>query len=511
MQAYRFCFTAIAAATMLSACGGGSDNPPENEAPYVLNVKKVEGRYNTNKAATATDLKSLSAFNAANAVTISLPALDTQDLVLKSAAVGGAVQVAEAQAVPQAKTATQLAQLLSWQTDAQGQNTAALRVHATDAFGLRLGLVVDALPDSATVRVFKEANGQVEAVGYETTGAAINQTIKNNTDAGDTSIAGRTWWSADLGGDTVVLQINLPAGVPSEAVKVALPTISNMFRDASEYTYAVESADSASSSNPLQDLNFNPAITKAEQVPSAGSCNLDVTCYNNGSQQRDAVARMLFTQADGKGYWCTGSLLNDAINSNTPYFLTANHCISSQTEASSLQTDWFFRTSSCNGNYLDAKRTTRAGGARLLFSNNSEQGNDITLLVLNDAAPAGTFLAGWDANQNNTEQNIYGIHHPAGSLAKIAGGQTVAYANCNGDTCSSNPNGRFYWVQWAEGITEGGSSGSALFTANGYVIGALHGGSSECSAKGSPDFYGRLDMAFEAGAKNFLASSKVPF
>lgn len=513
MRAFQLCFSAIAATALLSACGGGGsddNSSPNDRPPYVLNVKKVEGRYHNSRAATATDLKSAPEFVAQQAAEITLPALDAQELILKSSVSGGALQVAEAQAVPQAKTAAEFAQLLTWVSDAQGNSSASVRVNATDAFGLRLGLVVEALPNTATVRVFTEARGNVPAVGYETSGADINSLIASNTEAGDDSQAGRTWWSADLGGDSVVLQISLPAGVASDAVKLALPTISNVFRDVSEYTFAQDSAAPAANES-LQSLVFGGIAAKAENIPNAGSCNLDVSCFDNGAQQRDAVARMLFTKADGRSYFCTGTLMNDAINSTTPYFLTANHCIGSQTEAGSLQTDWFFRSASCNSRVLNAQSTKRTGGANLLFTNNVTQGNDMTLLVLRDPAPAGTYLAGWDANQNNTAQNIYGIHQPLGSLAKISGGQTVAYANCTANSCIENANGRLYGVLWSQGITEGGSSGSALFTQNGYVIGTLFGGSSSCSAQTSPDFYGRFDMAFESGINAFLASSRVPF
>lgn len=510
MRTFQLCFSAIAAIGLLSACGG-SDDKPDDGPPYVLNVKKVEGRYHNNKSAPATDLKSAPEFVAHQAATIELPALNTEELILKSSGIGGALQVAQAQQVPQAKTAAELAQLLTWNTDAQGNSSASLQVHAADAYGLRLGLVVDALPDSATVRVFKEADGQQEAVGYETSGADINSLIQTNVQAGESGQAGHTWWSADLGGDTVVLQISLPAGVTSDAVKVALPIVSNVFRDVSDYAFEpYESAPAADEAQ--QSLVFGNLNAKAGNIPSAGTCNLDVTCFDNGAQQRDAVARMLYVGANGNGFFCTGTLLNDAIQSNTPYFLTANHCISTHAEASSLQTDWFFRSASCNSSLLNSKSTKRTGGARLLFTNNSNQGNDMTLLVLNNPAPAGTYLAGWDANQNNYAQDVYGIHQPMGSLAKISGGKAVAYANCTGTSCvEANDRGRFYGVLWSEGVTEGGSSGSALFTRNNYVIGTLFAGSSSCSAPFAPDFYGRFDQAFESGIKNFLASSKVPF
>lgn len=512
MRLFQLCISAFAAASLLSACGGGSDDDSNNQPPYQLNVKKVEGRYHNNRSASATEVKSAADFAAPQAAVISLPPLDTEDLIMKASAAGGALQVAQAQSVPQAQTAAEFAQLLAWHSDAQGNSSAAVRINATDAFGLRLGLVVDALPDTATVRVFREATGSQDAVGYEISGEAINSLIQTNAAAGDTTQAGKTWWSANLGGDSVVLQIVLPTGVSSDAVKVALPIVSNLFRDASEYTFEQADAE-VLNTEPLLSLTTDGSAAKAESIPSAGSCNLDVNCFTQGTDQKNAVARMLFVSG-GNGYFCTGTLLNDAINSNTPYFLTANHCISTQAEASSLQTDWFFRSASCNSALLDSKSVKLTSGARLLFTNNLTQGNDMSLLVLNSAAPAGTYLAGWDANQNNEQQFVYGIHQPNGSLAKISGGYTAAYANCTPTNCVTinSGNGRFYQVGWTEGVTQGGSSGSALFTRNNnYVIGTLFGGASSCTAQSSPDYYGRFDQAFESGIKRFLAWSRVPF
>jgi hypothetical protein len=51
-------------------------------------------------------------------------------------------------------------------------------------------------------------------------------------------------------------------------------------------------------------------------------------------------------------------------------------------------------------------------------------------------------------------------------------------------------------VQWSTGVTEGGSSGSALYTINSsgtyQLRGGLYGGTSYCSAPTAPDYYSRL-------------------
>jgi len=61
----------------------------------------------------------------------------------------------------------------------------------------------------------------------------------------------------------------------------------------------------------------------------------------------------------------------------------------------------------------------------------------------------------------------------------------------------------FYSVGWSQGRTEGGSSGSALFS-NGRVMGTLYGGSSRCQAPRGVSYYGRFDKFFSEGASHWL-------
>ena len=79
------------------------------------------------------------------------------------------------------------------------------------------------------------------------------------------------------------------------------------------------------------------------QQRAAGACNRDVACSSEYLPMSPSVALMDFTKADGNGYTCTGTLMNDRSSDGIPYFLTAAHCISTQAEASSLATYWNVR------------------------------------------------------------------------------------------------------------------------------------------------------------------------
>ena len=42
----------------------------------------------------------------------------------------------------------------------------------------------------------------------------------------------------------------------------------------------------------------------------------------------------------GSGFFCSGTLISTVNNDLTPYFLTANHCISTNAEANTAAVDW---------------------------------------------------------------------------------------------------------------------------------------------------------------------------
>ena len=59
--------------------------------------------------------------------------------------------------------------------------------------------------------------------------------------------------------------------------------------------------------------------------PDVLNCEVDASCY--GDPEKNAVGRIMFND-NGGTYFCTGTLLNNVAQDWTPYFLTANHCVS---------------------------------------------------------------------------------------------------------------------------------------------------------------------------------------
>ena len=126
----------------------------------------------------------------------------------------------------------------------------------------------------------------------------------------------------------------------------------------------------------------------------------------------------------------------------------------------------------------------------------------LVLLEINPNLPSSWDLvwAGWDRSGNFPNYNV-GIHHPSGDIMKV----------CRNDDPLEQTTTQFngedsmeIWIvdNWEQGVTEQGSSGSALFDENGRIIGQLAGGAAACNGttnNGQLDFYGRFDVSWDFG------------
>ena len=452
-------------------------------------ITAVEGRMLPETAVQdVSPVKSRSVTTAPKAARVSLGELSMAKVAVS--APGTPRLVGQARDVQATKSAAAMQSLWQWKNTAVGGKVAAISFNAEGAYGLRLGVLVKQLPGSAMVRVYTQSAPDKV---FQISGQAILQLIELNQAAGDHSNAASTWWTPDTGEGEATLEIELPPGVPTSALHISVPQLSHIFENLSLPT---EEDLAASQRFDIKDIGDSEL------------CNLDSTCYSNGSSERNAVARMVYIKGAG-AYLCTGTLLNDANSSGTPYFLSANHCISEQTVASTLQTNWFFRSSSCNSGTLQSSSTRRVGGARLLYASAS---TDMALLQLNDTPPAGALFAGWDASTIPVGTSVIGLHHPRGDLLKLSLGTVAGQSSCS--TISSTQfscvgsTGNFYSVAFSQGTTEGGSSGSAIFR-GGKVIGTLYGGSHTCSNRSGSNYYGRFDVAYNAALKTWLAGSST--
>lgn len=239
-----------------------------------------------------------------------------------------------------------------------------------------------------------------------------------------------------------------------------------------------------------------------ESLEKSGSCNVDVACPagSGWDDQIDSVGHYTFVQ-DGGSYVCTGSLLGNTANTATPFFLTANHCISTQAVASTIVVYWNYQSATCrppgsaaSGSSLSRSIASHSQSGSTLTATHAA--SDFTLLQLSSNVPAGAdaFFSGWDAT-GTAPTSTAGIHHPAGHEKRIAIDNDAALVSGYGGAA-----GTTHWriVDWNEGTTEGGSSGSGLWNQNKRLVGQLHGGAAACGNDLS-DYYGRFSVSWTGG------------
>lgn len=335
--------------------------------------------------------------------------------------------------------------------------TSTVKVSSLGAKAVRLRIdFLNLLPDDVTFRFRGVDSEDIEVM----TGRQVKQ------------IAGTDpfFWTPVTSGEAQLIEITLPDNDVRASLAIAIGGVSHML------------------ANPT-----DPSVANA--LMASGLCEVDVACYTGAeeSSASKAVARMVFTDISGS-YLCTGTLLNDADpRTYVPYFYTANHCISSQSVASSLVTYWRYEATSC-GSGLVGSYTTLSSGAFLFFTDSAL---DATLLVLNQDAPVGAVLSGWNAAsiQNTPAVTTIGIHHPAGDVKKLSiASPILGFAPFNGV-------GTFINAVFTSGTTEPGSSGSGLFTRTAsdgsyQLRGGLKGGNSSCTNTAGNNLYSRLDLVY---------------
>ena len=380
-------------------------------------------------------------------------------------------------------TAERMQDLLRWQPGPMGGESAALRLVSPDASANRVILEVERLHAAAVVRFISELSGEIVSV----TGEEIINTLSLNQDQG------RQYVGPTLEGDSVVVEVHLPVGIRPEDTKISITGISHIYMDNQE---------------------VQAFLTAADQ-----SCMVSSTCYPEYELDSAAVAAISFNK-NGLSYVCSGTLLNDVNTTFTSNFVTANHCINSQSVASTLESYWFYKASSCYGNNIDSRAVNVRGGADLLFT---QQSTDTTLLRLRGTLPRGVAYQGWTTAEVVSNLPVSILHHPDFSHQKITRGTIASFANCDVQSgedefvCSwmlgSMGTGSFIRVQNSMGAVIGGSSGSGLLVNEGggqrYYVGTLLGGGASCSKRTGSDYYGRFDIAYKAGLGAWLNQEPV--
>lgn len=273
----------------------------------------------------------------------------------------------------------------------------------------------------------------------------------------------------------------------------------------------------------LELTSVNQGYRGFGTLPSdkSGACNLDVACLGTGDTWREEM-RAVAVISTGGSTFCTGSLLNDTANDRKMYFITANHCSITSSNAASLVAYWNYQNSYCRA--PGSAASGQAGDGQLTqfhtgsFFRASSAASDFTLVELDDppVTAYSHYWAGWDRSTGNftctAASPCAALHHPSTDEKRITY-VTTNTATTSYNTPSSPGDGTHIWAHWATdppgpytvpGVTEPGSSGSPLYNAAGRFIGQLHGGPSSCGATGDSlsDYYGRFSVSWAGGGTN---------
>jgi hypothetical protein len=266
----------------------------------------------------------------------------------------------------------------------------------------------------------------------------------------------------------------------------------------------------------LELVRLDPAGAPVASASSTPACLVDAACIDaTRFPGIDDVRRAIgiLGHVDSKGQFaaeCTGSLLNDTDDTTTiPYFLTANHCVTTVNQANTLEVFFDDRTATCNGAAPDLDTLPRVNGSTLL----STSGNsDYTLLRLSRFPDNQRYLLGWEARSsvlvNGTK--IFRISHPLGLPQAYSESTFESHPR---HLCSPADEGgipindltKFIYLFPVFGGTFGGSSGSPSLLESGRVVGTLTDG---CGPNPSDGCDYRNDCADGAFSATFPAISR---
>lgn len=349
---------------------------------------------------------------------------------------------------------------ITWTAAVESENSTALRIHLTNF----------SLPEDAALYVF---NMFGEAFGPYT-GKGIN----NNGD----------FWTNTVAGPVAYVQLRYSGAISERDLQNIRFDIAGVLHAGSRFMATMRPGE-----DELEDVSSPNRFCK-DNV----RCVEDAKCYTSSTwapieNVRKAIAHMYFVDG-GSGYICSGGLVADKnTGSQIPYFLTANHCIGTQSVASTLECYWQYWTSSCGAScynpYYGA--VPRTDGATLLKTGAA---GDFTLMRLSEAPPAGSVFLGW-TNQDvayTANVQLYRISHPKGS--------PQAYSQHKVDTQYTNsgcwPRGEAIYSRDVIGQTEGGSSGSPVCNASGQIVGQLSGACGQWWRNCKPSAFVTVDGNF---------------
>lgn len=389
----------------------------------------------------------------------SLPAMNVQKAVKTAVSKSNPLQFAVTAAMPLSLDDG------SWQQLDDGSWSWRMRVYSAGAQSLNLHFSKFDLPPDASLMLY-DPNGEVIAGPYTSTNGQVDKQL----------------WTAVVNGETVIAEVRVPAA-EKDQVQLQLAEVNHGYR------------------------GFTKAGTGS--FGDSGACETDVVCPAGAAYtaQTRALARITI----GGNTLCSGQLINNVRADNTPYFLTAHHCGITSSNANSVVFYWNYQNSVCGGNGTEPGYQTQSGSVWIAGDTNT----DFTLIKASSTPDSSynLFLSGWNAG--TTAPTSGGIvHHPQGDVTKISLYNSTPSSSDNAQLCDGSFSVagvclgttltvKVWVVKYSLGITEPGSSGSALYDQNKRIVGQLSGGTSACNgsaSNGGTDIYARTNAAWIANS-----------
>lgn len=323
-----------------------------------------------------------------------------------------------------------------------------LLIHSKNAKSINLIFNSISLPENAKMFLFRPDGGEIY-------GAYTNQ-----------SFNGDVFATTPVTGDSIMIQCEVPIASADSFV-----------------------ATIASVNTGFAELRVLPSINKSKY------CETNAVCQSHNVEDQCRATCLIII--NGTRY-CSGTLIAADGNNSESFVLTAAHCLRNNNDVFdpnlANKCIFYFGYSSpiCEANIVSSYEKSVSGSD--VVSSHSEK--DMTLLKLSKRPPVDymTYESGW-----NLELAPYGpatcLHHPNGDLMKISISDNDPIPSSFAVSGLAEDN---HWLisEWSVGITEIGSSGSALYDSKGLLIGALSGGTSSCSDRGG-DMYWRLNNVWE--------------
>jgi hypothetical protein len=211
---------------------------------------------------------------------------------------------------------------------------------------------------------------------------------------------------------------------------------------------------------------YKPIVEKQQLTPLA--CNIPIAQETNATAQEisASVGRLLVPFTNGTGL-CTTTLLNSEKRTDgapTPYIISAWHCFGDGVKYEGVTVYWDYRSPNTDGSDIpDLYDLDWNMGADLLDHSFSLDAALLQLKSQVSVGPYGRAWVGWDSEPPAQGASVQDIHHPVGADMKISSGRITSDSTdtCMNVTCSTRYDQQIE-VLWSDGVTEQGSSGSAL-------------------------------------------------